>query len=190
MAQKKGPSEPRLGFLGRLLPLEPFSLKEWQEADLSARFRKGCDMWAASGFGTPVIIHLFYILKIACYLWLLQYFLSFSDLPCPGSEDSSARAVWLVDGFQRLSPCPRLRRGGLGCGSGPLSAHFLPPFTAAWHWFAPGTIKLPWRFDLRDGQRAVRLGLVISRRDDAWGGQLRLLCAPFTLVRALVAPRA
>ena len=193
MAQKKGPSEPRLGFLGRLLPLEPFSLKEWQEADLSARFRKGCDMWAASGFGTPVIIHLFYILKIACYLWLLQYFLSFSDLPCPGSEDSSARAVWLVDGFQRFVTLSLAFEGlGLGCGSGPLSAHFLPPFTAAWHWFTPGTIKLPWRFDLRDGQRAG-----FGSASSFLGGTTRgVASCAFNvlhfalLVRALVAPRA
>ena len=33
---------------------------------------------------------------------------------------------------------------GFGCGSGPLTGHYLPAFTAPlWHWLTPGTVRLP-----------------------------------------------
>ena len=32
---------------------------------------------------------------------------------------------------------------GLGCGSGPLTARYLPPFGACFHFARPGTIRLP-----------------------------------------------
>ena len=200
---------PPLDFLGRLLPLQSgFSLNAWAASGVEGRFRKGCELWADSGFGTPVVIHLFYVIKIWLYLRLFAFCMTFSNLELPGglygidSNDEipieqyeEKRAAYFIDGFQRFVTFNLLFEGlGFGCGSGPLSAHFLPPFTAFWHWLAPGTIKLPWRWDLRDGRRAVvpqkwYLGNI--------GGHCRTLgdclfnVIHFSfLVRALIAPRA
>ena len=211
-----------LQMAGRLLPLKSIALQKWRGMDVPQRFRLGCEMWSDSGFGTPVVVHSFYILKICLYLWLLLFFLSFSDLHCCGSEEKSGggvikwwqgdaeevpgrggarpsplteeRAAWFIDGFQRFVTLSLAFEGlGLGCGSGPLSAHFLPPVTAAWHWFHPGTIKLPWRLDLRDGRHAA-FGLSPS---SYLGGTERGVGACLFnalhfafLLRALIAPRA
>ena len=79
---------PRLAFLGRLLPLRQFDLQAWKKLDLEGRIRLGSQMWADSGFGTPVAIHLFYLVKIFLWLQTFCYLLSFSDLDFDSHPDT------------------------------------------------------------------------------------------------------
>ena len=44
---------------------------------------------------------------------------------------------------------------GWGCASGPLTGRFLNPFPAFMHWLTPGTMKMPYRVNLREGQKPL-----------------------------------
>ena len=44
---------------------------------------------------------------------------------------------------------------GWGCASGALTGRFLNPFPAFMHWLTPGTMKMPYRVNLREGQKPL-----------------------------------
>ena len=60
-----------MGFLKQEAPVIDFD--EWSKGTRAERIRPMARHWAEIGFGTPVALHLFYVLKIGLYIlgaWL------------------------------------------------------------------------------------------------------------------------
>jgi hypothetical protein len=100
-----------------------------------------CESWAMQGYGTPVAIFVLYALKVALYVAGWIFFCGFS--PSLGSP-SSIGSWWLHPvAFQKAIVWSLLFEiAGLGCGSGPLTGRYFPPFGGALYFLRPGTTKL------------------------------------------------
>ena len=60
-----------MGFLKPELP--QLDMDEWNKGTRSEKIRPMAKHWAEVGFGTPVVLHLFYVAKILLYIlgaWL------------------------------------------------------------------------------------------------------------------------
>jgi hypothetical protein len=115
---------------------------EWARLPFGERARLACQNFALQGFGFPSGVYLFYALKIALYIAGWWLFCSFT----PGLGNLSTIGHWWLSpiAFQKAVLWSMLFEGlGLGCGSGPLTARYFPPFTAFLHFLRPGTIKRP-----------------------------------------------
>jgi transmembrane protein DUF3556 len=122
----------------------PFDPLDWARMPFPERARLACTGYALQGWGYPYAVHLFYALKIVLYVggWLV--FCSFS--PGMGFGHLSSFGDWWLSetAFQKAVLWSMLFEGlGLGCGSGPLTGRYYPPFSAFLHFFRPGTTKRP-----------------------------------------------
>ena len=98
--------------------------------------------WAEVGFGTPVLLHLFYVVKIVLYI-LAAWLLALSTTGINGFTDV---AHWYAEPivFEKVVLYTMLFEVvGLGCGFGPLNNRFFPPMGSILYWLRPGTIRLP-----------------------------------------------
>jgi len=98
--------------------------------------------WAEVGFGTPVVMHLFYVVKIALYIlgaWLIV-------LTTAGIDGFTNVSSWYAEPivYQKVVFYTMLFEVvGLGCGFGPLNNRFFPPMGSILYWLRPNTIRLP-----------------------------------------------
>ena len=98
--------------------------------------------WAEVGFGTPVVLHLFYVAKVAAYIlggWLVA-------LSTAGVDGFLDVGEWYAEPivFQKIVLYTMLFEViGLGCGFGPLNNRFRPPMGSILYWVRPETIRLP-----------------------------------------------
>lgn len=98
--------------------------------------------WAEIGFGTPVALHLFYVLKIGLYIlgaWLFA-------LATKGIDGFTNIGAWWSEPivFEKVVLFTILFEViGLGCGFGPLNNRFFPPMGSILYWLRPATIRLP-----------------------------------------------
>ncbi|MHB1845097.1 MAG: DUF3556 domain-containing protein [Deltaproteobacteria bacterium] len=121
----------------------PYDPLIWSRGPLPERGRQVCEAWAVQGYGAPVAIYLAYALKIALYVagWL------FFCHQSPALRGPLA-AWWLAPvAFEKAIVWSLLFEIlGLGCGSGPLTGRYFPPFGGFLYFLRPGTTKLPlWR---------------------------------------------
>jgi hypothetical protein len=119
-----------------------FDLEEWRQRPYAERLRMQCQAWAVDGFGTPPAAYIFYVLKIALYLWVWGLFVSI------GSEFGGITDIgsWWREpiAFQKLVLWTVMFEVlGLGCASGALTGRYAPPIGAVFHWLRPGTTRLP-----------------------------------------------
>lgn len=164
--------------MGLLSPTPPpYDALDWVKRPLAERGRMVCEAWAMQGYGTPVSVFAFYALKIALYLGAWLFFCSLS--PTLGAP-SAVASWWLAPlAFQKAILWSLLFEVlGLGCGSGPLSGRYLPPFGGFLYFLRPGTTKLP----LFPGAPLIG-GRTRSALDALLYLALLVLC-----VRALLAP--
>lgn len=111
--------------------------------------------WAEVGFGTPVVLHLCYVVKIGLYVlggWLFA-------LTTTGIDGFTAVGTWWSEPivFQKVVLFTMLFEVvGLGCGFGPLNNRFFPPMGSILYWLRPGTIRLPPWPDRVPGTRGTR----------------------------------
>ncbi|OMC16722.1 hypothetical protein A5735_08075 [Mycolicibacter heraklionensis] len=129
-----------MGFLKPELPVVDFA--EWSKGTRSEKIRPMARHWAEVGFGTPVALHLFYVLKIALYVlgaWLFV-------LSTAGIDGFTHVRQWWSEPivFEKVVLYTMLYEViGLGCGFGPLNNRFFPPMGSILYWLRPGTIRLP-----------------------------------------------
>lgn len=119
-----------------------FDLDEWRRRPHAERLRMQCQAWAMDGFGSPPGVYIFYVLKIALYLWGWGFFVDLT----PGLGGITEIDTWWREpiAFQKLALWTLLFEVlGLGCASGPLTGRFSPPISAPFHWLRPGTTRLP-----------------------------------------------
>jgi hypothetical protein len=129
-----------MGFLQPELP--QVDIDEWSKLSRSEKIRPMAKHWAEVGFGTPVVLHLFYVGKILLYIlfaWVLAVpttrGLAFTNVASWYSEPIVFEKVVLYTMLFEVI--------GLGCGFGPLNNRFNPPLGSILYWLRPDTIRLP-----------------------------------------------
>ena len=129
-----------MGFLKPDMPVVDFA--EWSKGTRSEKIRPMARHWAEVGFGTPVVMHLFYVFKILLYIlggWLFA-------LATKGIDGFTDVGQWWTEPivFQKVVLYTMLFEVvGLGCGFGPLNNRFFPPLGSILYWLRPNTIRLP-----------------------------------------------
>ncbi len=129
-----------MGFLKPDLPVVDFA--EWSKGTRAEKLRPMARHWAEVGFGTPVALHLFYVVKIVLYIlggWLFA-------LATKGIDGFLNVGAWWSEPivFQKVVLYTMLFEViGLGCGFGPLNNRFFPPMGSILYWLRPSTIRLP-----------------------------------------------
>lgn len=129
-----------MGFLKPDLPVVDFA--EWSKGTRAERIRPLARHWAEVGFGTPVVLHLFYVVKIVLYVLAGALF----AVATSGIDGLTNVTSWYDEPivFQKVVLFTMLFEVvGLGCGFGPLNNRFFPPMGSILYWLRPGTIRLP-----------------------------------------------
>jgi len=138
-----GPQIDSMAPMPLLTPIPPpYDIAEWQTKPFPERVKMVCQSWALQGYGTPWPIYLVYVLKVVFYVWMWTFFCSFT----PGLGDLGSFGSWYYEpiAFQKAILWSMAFEGlGLGCGSGPLTGRYNPPFGGALYFCRPGTIKVP-----------------------------------------------
>jgi hypothetical protein len=130
--------------MGLLAPnLPDMELSEWRKKPYPERIKLQTRHWAENGFGTPYGVYVLYIVKMAAYLLLPAWIISSST---PGLGTLGNIGDWWTEPivFEKFVIFTILfELLGFGCGSGPLTMRFFPPFGSATYWLRPGTLRLP-----------------------------------------------
>ncbi|GAB3239230.1 DUF3556 domain-containing protein [Mycolicibacterium hippocampi] len=129
-----------MGFLKQDAPVVDYA--QWSKGTRAERIIPMARHWAEVGFGTPVVMHLFYVFKIALYVlaaWLIV-------LSTDGIDGFTDVGSWYAEPivYQKVVFFTMLFEVvGLGCGFGPLNNRFFPPMGSILYWLRPKTIRLP-----------------------------------------------
>jgi hypothetical protein len=133
-----------MNFLQKLITPEPlpYDFEVWEKAAFNEKVKMVCQAWAIQGFGAPFSTFLFYIFKIAFYVWMWFWFCSFStDL---GSFSDVGSWWFKVEAISKAIIWTTLIEViGLGGASGPLTGRYVPPLGGITYFLRPGTIKAP-----------------------------------------------
>jgi hypothetical protein len=132
-----------MGFLKQDTPQIDF--EEWSKGTRAEKIIPMARHWAEVGFGTPVLLHLFYVVKIALYV-LGAWLLALTTKGLGGIDGFTNVAHWYAEPivFEKVVLYTMLFEVvGLGCGFGPLNNRFFPPMGSILYWLRPGTIRLP-----------------------------------------------
>jgi hypothetical protein len=132
-----------MGFLKQETPLINF--EEWSKGTRAEKIIPMARHWAEVGFGTPVVLHLFYVVKIGLYI-LAAWLLALTTKGLGGLAGFTNVAHWYAEPivFEKVVLYTMLFEVvGLGCGFGPLNNRFFPPMGSILYWLRPGTIRLP-----------------------------------------------
>ncbi len=106
------------GFLKQDAPVVDF--EQWSKGSRAEKIVPMARHWAEVGFGTPVVLHLFYVVKILLYIlgaWLIA-------LSTAGIDGFTNVASWYAEPvvFEKVVLYTMLFEVvGLGCGFGPPS---------------------------------------------------------------------
>ena len=121
--------------------LPDYEIAAWRARPFPERLRMVCQSWARDGYGTPAAVYVGYGAKIVAYMavWLLLC------LRLPGWDLANIDQWWFErEAFTKFIAWTMLFEGlGLGCGSGPLTARYVPPMGGALYFLRPGGMKLP-----------------------------------------------
>ena len=123
------------------LPL-PYDFQEWKKLSYKERAKKVCQTWAVQGYGSPLSVAIFYLIKIVFYVLMFFWFCSFSNdlgsisefyLWWTNPEALGKFIFWtvLIEVF------------GLGGASGPLTGRYAPIIGGITYFLRPKTIKIP-----------------------------------------------
>ena len=129
-----------MGFVQPNLPV--VDVVEWSKRPRAERIVPMARHIAENGFGTPLVMHLMYGVKIALYIlggWLFA-------LSTKGINGFTNVAAWWSQPivFEKAVLYTMLFEVvGLGCCFGPLAGRYFPPMGSILYWLRPGTIRLP-----------------------------------------------
>jgi len=129
-----------MGFLKQDAPVVDY--EQWNKGTRAEKIIPMARHWAEVGFGTPVVLHLFYVVKILLYIlaaWLIA-------VTTKGIDGFTNVASWYAEPivFEKVVLYTMLFEViGLGCGFGPLNNRFFPPMGSVLYWLRPNTIRLP-----------------------------------------------
>jgi len=129
-----------MGFVQPNLPV--VDMAEWSKKPRAERVVPMVRHIAENGFGTPLIMHVMYGIKIALYIlgaWLFVWSTN-------GIDGFTNLAAWWTEPivFEKAVLYTMLFEVvGLGCCFGPLAGRYFPPMGSILYWLRPGTIRLP-----------------------------------------------
>ena len=129
-----------MGFVQPNLPV--VDMAEWSKKPRAERVVPMVRHIAENGFGTPLIMHVMYGIKIALYIlgaWLFAWSTN-------GIDGFTNVAAWWTEPivFEKAVLYTMLFEVvGLGCCFGPLAGRYFPPMGSILFWLRPGTIRLP-----------------------------------------------
>ena len=129
-----------MGFIQPNLPV--VDIAEWSKKPRAERVIPMVRHIAENGFGTPLIMHVMYGVKIALYIlgaWVFAW-------TTPGIGGFTDVATWWTEPivFEKAVLYTMLFEVvGLGCCFGPLAGRYFPPMGSILYWLRPGTIRLP-----------------------------------------------
>jgi len=130
--------------MGILAPVPPpYDVESWAAQPIGPKSRDVCRAWALQGYGTPPSVFIAYALKVGLYIGSWLFFCSFS----PKLGGPAEVGHWWLEpvAFQKAIAASLLFEVlGLGCGSGPLTGRYFPPFGGLLYFLRPGTTKLPY----------------------------------------------
>jgi hypothetical protein len=121
----------------------PFDLEEWKAKPFLARLRPVVQDWAVNGFGAPGAIYLLYVVKLVVFVGGAALLISATT---PGIGGLGDIEDWWYDPivFQKAAAWTMLWEIlGLGSGSLPLAARYIPPIGGVLYWLRPRTVRLP-----------------------------------------------
>ncbi len=129
-----------MGFIRPNLPV--VDVAEWSKGTRAERIVPMARHIAENGFGTPLVMHLMYGIKIALYIlgaclfaWSTKGIDGFTNVTAWWTEPIVfEKAVLYTMLFEVV---------GLGCCFGPLAGRYFPPMGSILYWLRPGTIRLP-----------------------------------------------
>lgn len=130
-----------MGFLKQDAPVVDYA--EWSKGTRAERIVPMARHWAEVGFGTPVVMHLFYVVKILLYILMAWVIVVATTTGIDGFTNVTA---WYHEPivYQKVVFYTMLFEVvGLGCGFGPLNNRFFPPMGSILYWLRPKTIRLP-----------------------------------------------
>ncbi len=120
----------------------PYDFDDWKKLPFSERSRNVCQVWATQGFGAPLAVYVFYILKIVFYIYIWFFFCSFST--CLGNFSNISIWWFKLDAlYKAIFWTILIESIGLGGASGPLTARYIPPMGGMLYFLRPKTIKIP-----------------------------------------------
>ncbi|MCV7198626.1 DUF3556 domain-containing protein [Mycobacterium angelicum] len=128
--------------MGFIQPNLPVVDAEWSKRPRAERIVPMARHIAQNGFGTPLVMHVMYGVKIALYIlggWLFA-------LATKGVDGFTNVAAWWTEPivFEKAVLFTMLFEVvGLGCCFGPLAGRYFPPMGSILYWLRPGTIRLP-----------------------------------------------
>ena len=159
----------------------PYDFAAWRKLPFPERARMVCQVWALQGFGAPPTVMLFYLLKIALYVWGWFVCCGFSETL--GGLESIGEWWFKLEALGKAVLWTVLVEVlGWGGASGPLTARYVPPVGGATYWLVPGTIRSPvftWLGDRRTIFDAVGYAALL-------GVLLYACCAPAVTPRTVV----
>ncbi|MCV7075139.1 DUF3556 domain-containing protein [Mycobacterium szulgai] len=129
-----------MGFIEPNLPV--VDVAEWSKLARAERIVPMARHIARNGFGTPLIMHVMYGLKIVMYIlgcWLFA-------LATKGIDGFVNVVTWWTEPivFEKAVLFTMLFEVvGLGCCFGPMAGRYFPPMGSILYWLRPGTIRLP-----------------------------------------------
>ncbi|OBA78540.1 hypothetical protein A9W99_22940 [Mycobacterium sp. 1164966.3] len=129
-----------MGFIQPNLPV--VDLADWSKRTRAERIVPMTRHIAENGFGTPLVMHVMYGVKIALYI-LGAWLFALSTKRIHGLTNVAA---WWSEPivFQKAVLYTMLFEVvGLGCCFGPLAGRYFPPMGSILYWLRPGTIRLP-----------------------------------------------
>ena len=129
-----------MGFLTQDTPVVDYA--EWNKGTRAEKIVPMARHWAEVGFGTPVVLHLFYVAKILLYVLGA----CLAVLTTAGIDGFANVGTWYAEPivYQKIVFFTMLFEVvGLGCGFGPLNNRFFPPMGSILYWLRPKTIRLP-----------------------------------------------
>ncbi|GAB18835.1 hypothetical protein GOEFS_066_00090 [Gordonia effusa NBRC 100432] len=130
-----------MGFLKQDAP-SVVDFAEWSKGTRAEKIVPMARHWAEVGFGTPVVLHLFYVVKIVAYAVVGLLVASTTS----GIGGIGNIGDWIFEPivFEKIVLYTMLFEVvGLGCGFGPLNNRFFPPLGSILYWLRPNTIRLP-----------------------------------------------
>ena len=116
----------------------PYDPLEWERKPFAERAKLSCQAWALQGYGTPLPVVFAYVLKVGAYIGGWLWFCSFT----PGLGQLDTISQWWLHpiAFQKAIVWSLLFEiMGFGCGSGPLTARYIPPMGGCLYFLRPGT---------------------------------------------------
>ncbi|MEL6187247.1 MAG: DUF3556 domain-containing protein [Myxococcota bacterium] len=119
----------------------PYDPLEWRMLPFAERTRQVCQAWATQGYGTPLGAFSVYGVKILFYVAAWVFFCAFH----PDIQGWSDLGSWWLTtlAFQKaILWSLTFEVMGFGCGSGPLTGRYFPPFGGLLHFLRPGTTKM------------------------------------------------